>query len=179
VVSSIIGNPLYDTFYALTGNSEKSEAALIKFRQVYKDEFMFDYALYPGVKRFLQKAAWNNHTLFVVTNKARLLAEMILEHAGLLHFFTGVYGPGLNKSIKKKELLKQLCTDHRHIDHNNSIFIGDTLNDQQAASALKMETMIMLHGYGNKNDFFKLPVTFFRNFAELQTRFLQKNYAAV
>ena len=84
-----IGPPLWESFSTLCGSSNKGavEQAVALYRERFATKGMFENRIYSGIADALARFQQARVQLFVVTSKARLFAEPIVEHFGLRRFF--------------------------------------------------------------------------------------------
>jgi phosphoglycolate phosphatase len=156
-----IGKPLFDIFFEATNSKSLGEQAIPIFRSTYQLNYISGFSVYENVHQSLELLVNAGHKLFIVTNKAAVLATEIILLAGLKDFFIGIYGPELNQSVKKFSLIQNLLDEHENVKPNNCIMIGDTRNDFEAANLFKIPIIILLHGYGKKIDFEEKEIDFF------------------
>ncbi len=150
---SEIGKPLFDILNTIICDENATNDAVVRFRELYNEKYYCLFSVYDFAEDFLMYLKEKNHDLFIVTNKSKLIAEKILKKSGLDRYFKNVYGTSLYSSGNKKEYLKSLITSLDNFDIKQTCFIGDTLNDYEAADLFGIPVVIMKHGYGNDNDF--------------------------
>ena len=110
---------------------------------------LFENEVYEGIPELLSKLKNNGHRLFVATSKPENMTMRILEHFDLLKYFEGVVGASLDKSRDNKEaVIEHLLKTHKI---NNAIMVGDTVFDVIGAKYLKIDTIGVLWGFGEKS----------------------------
>ncbi len=151
-LSACIGPPLHDSFREL-GAEPGQVANLIEiYRTRYRDVGMFENAVYPGVPALLERLTSSGCRLFVATSKPTSIAEPILEHFKLRHFFERVYGTHLDGSLGNKvELLSYIHSETRLVTPE-SAFVGDRRYDMTAAREHGMRAIGVLWGYGSRGE---------------------------
>jgi phosphoglycolate phosphatase len=114
-LEGFIGPPLWESFSTLCGSSDKGvvEQAVALYRERFATKGMFENRIYSGIADALASLQLARVQLFVVTSKALLFAEPIVEHFGLRRLFRSVYGSELDGSYAdKSELIaKVLCSE--------------------------------------------------------------------
>lgn len=179
VLKNHIGKPLFEIFLAATENNILSEQAIPIFRKIYGEKHFSTFSVYHQAQQTLLKLYEQGHTLHLVSNKALTFSNQILSEAGLRHLFKGVYGPAINESLKKIDLIQKLLLQYPNIHAGNSIMIGDTRNDFEAVQTFKIPVIILLHGYGKKSDFEEKEILgFCQNFNEL-SHSINKHHAGI
>lgn len=103
--------------------------------------------LYPNVIKGLQRLKENGVKLAIVTNKPEQFTLPLVEKIGLTPFFDLVVS-GDSCALKKPhpDQLFYACKK-LGIKVENTVFIGDSLNDTQAANAAKMDVLVLPYGY--------------------------------
>ena len=111
---------------------------------------MFENRIYSGIADALASFQQARVQLFVVTSKARLFAEPIVEHFGLRRFFLSVHGSELDGSYAdKSELIaKVLCLES--LPPDETVMIGDRAHDVIGAKANGVLSVGALWGFGSR-----------------------------
>lgn len=143
---------------ALTADMHAEPDAAL-FAQAYP-VFMECYAacngrysqLYPGVLEGLQWLREHCEHLVCVTNKAERFTHPLLENVGIAEFFDLVIG-GDTLATKKPDPL-QLTHSMRHFQKQpaQSLMLGDSVNDVQAANAAGCQIICVSYGYNHGQD---------------------------
>ncbi len=146
-----IGPPLIDSFEQQWGFSrEKAVQAVVYYREYFADKGIFENEVYEGIPALLEYLSQQGHTLILATSKPEEYAARILEHFGLLEYFTLVAGNTLKEERPKKEdvlcYIKQLYPD---ISADNALMIGDRMYDVQGAHHLGLCSVGVLYGHGS------------------------------
>lgn len=147
-----IGPPLQDSFVQMVGQDRAGEAIRL-YRQRFAAEGLYENAVYEGIEALLSDLKARDVSLYVATSKARVYAVRILEHFGLAHYFTDIFGAELNGLYANKVdlLAHALClTD---VQADQAIMLGDRKHDILGAKANDMASIGHLWGFGS---FFEL-----------------------
>jgi len=106
--------------------------------------------VYSGVFAGLDALTAADWKLGCVTNKPQRFAEPLLTRTGLGKYFgTVVFGDSLSTMKPSAEPLLHAC---RALDADpaQSLMVGDSLHDAQAARAAGMPCYVVSYGYGGK-----------------------------
>ena len=135
-----------------TLDAEYVNAALELFLNLYSQNLCIHTSLYPNVKNTIQKLHESHYTLAIVTNKPAAFVPEILSHFGLFGYFSLILG-GDSLDVKKpspKPLL-HVC-EQLGFCVEESLMVGDSKNDIQAANAANMESVAVSYGYNYQED---------------------------
>ena len=105
--------------------------------------------VYPGVVEGLQALQGANIRLACLTNKPLSFARPLLEAKGLTRFFEHVFG-GDSFERKKPDPLPILKTcEALGVAAGNTLMVGDSSNDAQAAHAAACPVVLVTYGYNH------------------------------
>jgi phosphoglycolate phosphatase len=106
-------------------------------------------AVYPGVVEGLQQLRDAGLQLACLTNKPWAFAKPLLAAKGLDHFFTHVFG-GDSFERKKPDPLPLLKTcEALDVSPAQTLMVGDSSNDAQAARAAGCPVVLVRYGYNH------------------------------
>jgi|SRR5581483_3968062 len=147
----LIGPPIRTTLRLISGESvpEALDGLEGAFRKAYDAEGWKRTALQEKARETLGWLVATERSLFVVTNKPQHATRRIMEHLGLFDLFSTVLSPDCRfpQYHSKAEMVRDLMTTGR-IDSTNSLFVGDTREDFEAAAVVGMPSVILTSGYG-------------------------------
>ncbi len=148
---SMIGPPIR-TILARAGNvTDKRKLVDLEkaFRKSYDDEGWKMTACYPEVPSVLQAMRSGGIRLFVVTNKPLHISTRILERLDLTRLFAAVITRESRQPAYagKREMLEFLTVTYS-FDPSSCVFVGDTQEDADAASATGIPFAFTSYGYG-------------------------------
>jgi phosphoglycolate phosphatase len=153
-LEGFIGPPLWESFSTLCGSNDKGvvEQAVALYRERFATKGMFENRIYSGIADALASFQQARVQLFVVTSKARLFAEPIVEYFGLRRFFLSVHGSELDGSYAdKSELIaKVLCSES--LTPDETVMIGDRAHDVIGAKANGIFSVGALWGFGSRDE---------------------------
>lgn len=151
LVSSIIGPPLLQTLKKLSGiNNEKK---ILKMAEQFKEYYDLEACLlskpYDDVDHGLKKLVKDNFELHIATNKRYIPTKNILKHLGWDNLFASVYTldqAGAAFKSKSEVIKKQIGDFTLSVDQ--VIYVGDRLEDMEAAQSNKLNFLGVSWGYG-------------------------------
>ncbi len=152
-----IGPPLKDSFMEYYGFSkEDSDTAIKKYREYFSVKGLYENIVYDGIKEVLQTLKDNKKTLILATSKPKIFALKILEHFDLLKYFDFVSGAELDGTRDKKgDIIAYALAENHIADLSSVLMIGDRKHDIIGAKENSIDSMGVLYGYGNKEEFQK------------------------
>jgi phosphoglycolate phosphatase len=113
--------------------------------------------VYPGVEEGLQKLAAQGLPLACLTNKPTAFAEQLLEGKGLRGYFKHVFG-GDAFERKKPDPLPLLKTcEALGSKPEQTLMVGDSSNDAQAANAAGCPIVLVTYGYNHGHPIRAVP----------------------
>ena len=153
-IERFIGPPLWESFSTLVGANDEAKIAraVALYRERFATKGMFENRIYSGIADALARFQQARVQLFVVTSKARLFAEPIVEYFGLRRFFLSVHGSELDGSYAdKSELIaKVLCSES--LTPDETVMIGDRAHDVIGAKANGIFSVGAQWGFGSRDE---------------------------
>ncbi|MGI5898322.1 MAG: dTMP kinase [Christensenellales bacterium] len=150
-MKTFIGPPLFESIGSFCGfDDEKTMEMVSSYRRHYTEFGLSGYSIYTGITQLLERLRAGGARLYVATNKPRETAQKMLESSGLIRFFEGVYGAGMNdrRSIKTENILKIL----QIAGAQNAIMVGDRKGDVEAAHEAGIPCVYAGWGFGSKEE---------------------------
>ncbi len=153
-MTPFIGPPLRHSFMQLFGfNAAKAERATEIYREFYGREGMHMFTVYPGIEDELKKLKEKGLILSLVTSKAWVYAEKIVEEAGLLKYFTELSGCEINGDRSEKVELIHYTLDKLGLKPGSQIVMaGDRYHDIRGAKEAGISSAAVLYGYGSREE---------------------------
>jgi len=167
---NIIGPPIREIINNLIPNlDEEVKNKILNYFKEYYYECNFDNTkLINGVLDLLNLLKRNKIKTFIATNKPIYPTQKILSKFDLTDFnqiVTIDSVPG--KYLKKNEMIYKIIHDN-NLNKEETIYVGDAVNDINAAKKNKIKSIGFLGGYGNANEIINAnPNYFLRNMAEI------------
>ena len=150
-----IGPPLFDSFTNLCGMSpEEADRAIEIYREHYESAGYLMAPMYEGIEEMLISLKDKGHTLMVVTSKPAPIAEKIIEKHGLDKYFVNLTGPTHEEKTVLKDVMIQRAFEKNGItDPKTAVMIGDRKFDIEAANKNGVDSIAVMYGYGNREEF--------------------------
>jgi phosphoglycolate phosphatase len=127
-----VGHSLQDMFRELLG-AEKTQLAVTLFRQKYQEVYKTQTHLLPGAQETLASLHNRGIKLSVATNKLGRFSRDIIEHLELSRMFSAVIGEGDGARNKPNPEMLYLAMEKMNAPKENTIMVGDSDIDIQAA----------------------------------------------
>ena len=99
--------------------------------------------LYKGVKEGIEQLS-KTHSLFIVSNCLDWYLNLFFEVSGLKEYFSDWDCVGMS-GLPKSEMIENIITTHQL---ENSVYIGDTGGDEEAAEGAKIDFIHAKYGFG-------------------------------
>lgn len=162
-LKKFIGPPLAASFRDFFGMDEENiEKAIGYYRECYNGGEIFNAPLYDGIEETLKTLSDKGVKMFVVTSKPAHMAKKIIEHFDISKYFEDVVGPDLkDRSYSKKELVEAAInktTDTPNL--KDYIMIGDRCFDIEGAVGNNIDSIGVIYGYGNREEFEEAGATY-------------------
>ena len=90
--------------------------------------------------------------MYVVTSKAKIYADRIIEHFHLSPFFSDIYGTELNGRFDNKADLVEFILSNRMMSAEETVMIGDKKEDIIAGKTNRIKTIGVTYGYGSQRE---------------------------
>jgi phosphoglycolate phosphatase len=170
--SGLIGPPLYDTLKKLFGGgsiSDIEELAVI-FKALYDEDAYKESVPYPGVEDLLIELNNMNIALYIATNKRALPTKKIITHLGWQNHFKDVYAVDIfpKEDFKNKASMIHSLIDHHSLKIERCLYIGDRLEDFEAARENKLNSILVKWGYGDLDEVKSIPPYIASSVTQLQ-----------
>jgi phosphoglycolate phosphatase len=151
---SFIGPPLRVTFSRVLGtdNRDEIERAVAFYRERFSEVGLYENELYPDITRMLASLSKKPLALYLVTSKARVYAERIVEHFGLSLYFVRVYGPELDGTFDNKGELIGHILGLEGLHRGRVVMVGDRREDMLAARSNGVSGIGVAYGYGSRGE---------------------------
>jgi len=151
IEADIVGPPLGETLRRLAGSEDS--ALIIRlidaFRQSYDTGGLLETLAYPGVGDMLQALRAAGMTLSIATNKRIHPTRLIIEHIGWTDIFDSVYALDLfTPPLPDKAAMLERMLIEQKIDTYKAVYVGDRIEDFEAAEANHLPFIAATWGYG-------------------------------
>ncbi len=149
-----IGPPLKEGLMEYWGlDEEKTEAAILWYREYFAKTGMYQNIVYPGVEKVLEALVAEGKKLILATSKAEKFAILIMEHFGLDKYFSDMCGTSLDGLRGKKADVIHYALEKNQIrDKDEVIMVGDRLHDIAGAKENGIKSIGVLYGFGDREE---------------------------
>ena len=150
---SFIGPPLIDSFRSVCGLDEQAALHAVElYRSRYAQKGLFENRVYDGVEEMLRTLQSEGYTLAVATSKPEPYTEKILDHFGLMRYFTSVYGATLDHSRVAKADVIAYALQNSGLEQQRGrvVMVGDRSHDMEGARVNRIFALGVLYGYGSR-----------------------------
>ena len=149
-----IGPPLREVFAEILATQDvaRIEEAVALYRERFSTLGLYENSVYPAVPRVLAELRSAGFQLRVVTSKAHVYADRIIDHFGLREFFPRVYGAELSGERSTKTELIGYALASERTEPRSCCMIGDRLHDIEGAKAHGIRALGVTWGYGSREE---------------------------
>lgn len=174
-IKELIGHPLDYMFDKLGIQKERID----DFINAYKDNYVKNYldgtTLLPGCQNALKSVYEREFVIASVTTKTSKYSKILLDHLGVGKYFSVVIGRDdvTHPKPHPESILKALSS--LNVNPENSIMIGDTPMDANAARSAGAMSFGVCCGYSKKSDLEGLCDKIFADTPKA-VEFILKNY---
>lgn len=149
-----IGPPLLESYEKYYGFTEaEAKQAVVYYREYYREKGIFESVVYDGIEQLLKSLKNAGNRLLVATSKPEVFARQILEHFGLIQYFTYVAGSELDGTRSKKdEVIAYALQEGGIRDKDKTIMVGDRKHDIAGAKKNGLDSVGVLFGYGSRSE---------------------------
>jgi len=146
-----IGPPLKESFREFYKfDEEKSNLALVKYREYYADKGIYQNSLYDGIIELLEKLKEKGKTIILATSKPEVYAKQILEYFKIDKYFTFVAGSDFEETrVRKGDVIKYALEGAGISDLSKVVMVGDREHDIIGAKENNIKSIGVLYGFGD------------------------------
>jgi phosphoglycolate phosphatase-like HAD superfamily hydrolase len=160
VLAAGIGSDLSSLFSSSFPN-DLLQTTINTYRDIYlKKQREGKIKLFPDVRNCLISLSQGNKRMAVVTTKRRTAAEELLQGLQIDHFFEGVVGSEDVQNCKPNPEPILLAMRKLNVSFADSVYVGDSVHDAQAAKAANVFFVGVLTGSGKEDQLKKYGPVF-------------------
>ncbi|WP_157149488.1 HAD hydrolase-like protein [Brachyspira pilosicoli] len=155
ILRKFIGPPLNISFKKyIYDNQDKAMEFIKYYREDYNgNDGLFNCTLYDGIYDLIKTLYNNDFNTYLATAKPLESAVRIIKHFDLDKYFTNMYGAILGGAIKNKlDVLKEASLKE-NFNKNETIMIGDRIDDIEASKNMGFDSIAVKYGFGNDEEF--------------------------
>ena len=150
-------------------NIESFESLAHRFMDRYISEYK-ECSLYEGIKDTLTYLRNNGYKTYILSASKQSILNSQCEYFGLTKYFDDIIGVNDIYASSKEDIAINYI-NAKHIDVSESIFIGDTLHDNDVAKALGMKCYLVSCGHQSYDVLSKAGVKIIDNINTLRDEF--------
>ena len=152
-----IGPPLTWAFKEYYGfDDEKAAQAVKKYRERFSTKGLYENDLYEGIPELLDTLKKSGSEIILATSKPIEFSEKIIDYFDLTQYFSFMAGSTLKgERDTKAEVIEYALNEMNITDLSQAVMIGDREHDIYGAKANNIESIGILYGFGNREEFEK------------------------
>jgi len=154
VNTTLIGPPIEKIIQKITPNLKSSEIDLIvsNYRKIYNTGSLSNTQFYKGLKELITGLKKENDIkMFIATNKPIKATAKLLCLLDINIFDDIATIDAVNDKLLSKSEMIEFIIQKWNLSVKNTVMIGDSIGDIEAASSNKIKSVAALYGYeGNK-----------------------------
>ena len=128
-ISSCIGPPIADSIGEKVGYTPQQIKDFYGvFRPIYKDKYLYDCTIYPGIKELLSDLHSAGIGLGIATNKREDYAHILLDDIGLSVYFDDIQAMDMAGTTNKEGMIRK-CMANIANGGDKVAMVGDSSND--------------------------------------------------
>jgi len=152
-IKRFIGPPVRYSLTEYCGfNPEEVEAAVVHYRDYYREKGLVQCELFPGIRELLEELTAAGAKCSIATARPLSATADILHRLELDSLFTCVCGPGDEGATSSKRNIVARALSVSGGIHKDTVMIGDTRFDAEGASANGIDFIGVLYGYGSEEE---------------------------
>ena len=152
-LGKFVGPPPVQSYMANYGVPEDEAREATKHHREYGLKYgIYEAEVYEGIPELLETLKREGKKLGVCTLKRQDVAEKVLEHFGLLHYFDVVVGIDQQESLTKAGTIDIALQTLKRNDKENVVLIGDSVYDAEGAKEAQVDFVGVLYGFGFKEE---------------------------
>lgn len=157
-----LGPPIRDSFREFNGFDEETcEQAVAYYREYYSEKGLFENNLYPGMKDLLSSLKAAGKILLTATSKPQEYTDRIVDYFGIRQYFDFIAGSNMDGTRNRKAEVIRYSLDSAGItDFSKTVMVGDRKYDILGAKEIGIDSIGVLYGYGNREEFEEAGATF-------------------
>ena len=140
-------------------NIQYHEEAMKIFTDYYGQHFLDNTGLNPHVEEVLKK--FENKTKIILTNKRYNFALMIIKGLKIEKYFAEIIGIDSTEFSKPDRRIIEYLLDKYGTAKENTLMVGDGVNDITVANNSGILSCAYLNGLGNRNDLLNLKADYY------------------
>lgn len=154
-----IGPPIEESFGSIEGFDEAKVTEAVKvYREYYSVNGILENDLMPGIVEALSAMKDAGLKLYVATSKYEPFAVKILQNLKIDQYFDYIAGSDSsvgrnNKTLVLEYLLEKIGINGNSEELKKAVMVGDRKFDVEGAKGIGIESIGVLYGYGDLEEF--------------------------
>lgn len=146
---SLIGPPLINTFAKYFG-VEQAQNAMEYYKTVFESTEIKNIKTFPQVVETIKVLKEKGCRLYTTSLQILSVVKRELDYLDLLKYFDDVAGDSVETPFTAKtEIIENIVKKHK-LDKTQTVVVGDTKFDADAAKANGLNCVLVAWGYGEK-----------------------------
>ncbi|WP_269913851.1 phosphoglycolate phosphatase [Acinetobacter sp. HY1485] len=141
-----------DVLKHVASDINQEQELMTRYLAYYKQNVCQYSQLYKGVVEFLKTCDQQKHILACITNKPHHLATILLNHLNIEQYFKLILGGDSLQRRKPDPLPLHYAMQQFNIPAHQTLMIGDSQHDIQAAKAAGIDCIAVSYGYNHGKD---------------------------
>jgi phosphoglycolate phosphatase len=151
---TFIGPPLQYSFENFFNVDKEDGAKLVAlYREYYSDKGIYECEVYSGISSALKQLKAAGKTIALATSKPEKYARQLLNYFGLEKYFDVIVGADMTPQSAEKSLIVARALKECGAAKSQAIMVGDRKHDIIGAKKNDIDSIGVLYGYGNKEEF--------------------------
>ena len=155
-IPNLIKRVLANSLHVAEDPNPPPPEAVASYRRHYAHENGRNAKVYPGVLEGLASLRAQGVPLGVVTNKADIFIQPLLEQTRLSSYFDVLVGGDRLPKVKPDPMPLVWACGRLGVSPTETLFIGDSINDALAARAAGCPVFLLPYGYNEDRDVHEL-----------------------
>ena len=149
-----LGPPLVDAFMEYYGFAKEDALKAVEYyRERFRDIGIFENSMYDGIPELLRELYEAGYEIIMATSKPEQFAKRIAKHFDIEKYFSLIAGATFDGKLSVKTDIIKYALDSKGItDKSSVIMIGDRHHDMEGATAVGVESIGVLYGYGSRDE---------------------------
>lgn len=157
VLDKMVGPPFRVSMSEFLGlDMPTIEELITLYRGIYESDGWKECEIYRGVIDMLEKLKAGGKRLAIATSKPMKFVDIIIDGLNLGKYFEFLGGASSDASKESKADVIELVLNGLHVtDKSKVLMVGDRLYDIVGANTVGVDSVGILWGYGNEDEFTK------------------------
>ena len=153
ILLSFVGPRIQDSLAKVFGlQGEELDRAATVFRNHYKEGAVMLAKPYEGMYDVLQAIKHKEIHMAIATNKRQDFVEALADKYGISDYINVIWGTDFQGKLKKEDLIRNCIEAFPECSIENTVMIGDSAYDAEAAERVKVDFIGATYGYDFKRE---------------------------